>query len=146
MDRHDAERRARVAGAGNGHVTPNAARDSGRYESRRQPVTDAPMNEPSMHERRRRRAEARHVRPIAGAGTGGRGHQGHLAPRPDGRSVVIAICAVIWGGNGAWSAAYGLGLVILNFVLAGAIITVTARISFGLMMGGSCSATCCASA
>lgn len=50
--------------------------------------------------------------------------------------VVIAICAVIWGGNGAWSAAYGLGLVILNFVLAGAIITVTARISFGLMMGG----------
>lgn len=24
MDRHDAERRARVAGAGNGHVTPNA--------------------------------------------------------------------------------------------------------------------------
>lgn len=50
--------------------------------------------------------------------------------------VIIAVCAVIWGGNGAWSAAYAVGLVLLNFLLAGAIITVTARISFGLMMGG----------
>lgn len=50
--------------------------------------------------------------------------------------VVVAVCAVIWGGNGAWSAAYGVALVLLNFLLAGAIITVTARISFGLMMGG----------
>ncbi len=49
--------------------------------------------------------------------------------------VLIAICGVIWGANGAWSAAYGIGIVLANFALSAAIIAGTARISLGLMMG-----------
>jgi hypothetical protein len=49
--------------------------------------------------------------------------------------VVIAICGVIWGGDGAWSSAYGIAIVLANFLLAAGIIAVTARISLGLMMG-----------
>jgi len=50
--------------------------------------------------------------------------------------VVIAICGVIWGGDGAWSSAYGIAIVLANFLLAAGIIATTARISLGLMMGG----------
>lgn len=50
--------------------------------------------------------------------------------------VIIAVCGLIWKGDGAWSAAYGVALVLLNFLLAAAIIAVTARISLSLMMGG----------
>jgi hypothetical protein len=50
--------------------------------------------------------------------------------------VIIAICGVIWGGNGAWSAAYGIAIVLANFLLAAAIIATTARISVALIMGG----------
>lgn len=49
--------------------------------------------------------------------------------------VIVAICAVIWGGNGAWSALFGIAIVLVNFALAAGIIAVTARISLGLMMG-----------
>ena len=49
--------------------------------------------------------------------------------------VIIAICGVIWGGDGAWSSAYGIAIVLANFLLAAGIIAVTARISLGLMMG-----------
>ena len=49
--------------------------------------------------------------------------------------VVIAVCGVIWGGDGAWSAAYGIAIVLANFLLAAATIATTARISLGLMMG-----------
>ena len=49
--------------------------------------------------------------------------------------VVIAIGGVIWGGDGAWSAAYGIGIILANFLLAAGIIATTARISLGLMMG-----------
>lgn len=49
--------------------------------------------------------------------------------------VLIAICAVIWGGDGAWSAAYAIGLVLANFALAAALIAVTARINLHVMMG-----------
>jgi len=48
--------------------------------------------------------------------------------------VLIAVCAVIWGGDGAWSAAYGIALVLVNFALAAALIALTVRISLGLMM------------
>jgi hypothetical protein len=48
--------------------------------------------------------------------------------------VLVAICAVIWGGDGAWSALYGIALVLTNFALAAATISTTARISLGLMM------------
>jgi hypothetical protein len=50
--------------------------------------------------------------------------------------VIIAVCGVIWGGSGAWSAAYGVAIVLANFLLAAAIIAATARISLGLLMGG----------
>jgi hypothetical protein len=49
--------------------------------------------------------------------------------------VLIAICAVIWGLHGAWSSAYAIALVLVNFALAAALISLTARISLGLMMG-----------
>lgn len=51
--------------------------------------------------------------------------------------VVIAICAVIWGSAGAWSAAFAIGLVLVNFALSAALISYTAKISLGLMMGAT---------
>lgn len=50
--------------------------------------------------------------------------------------VIIALCGVIWRGDGAWSAAYGVLIVLANFLLAAAIIAIAARISLGMMMGG----------
>lgn len=49
--------------------------------------------------------------------------------------VLIAICGVVWGLEGAWSSAYGIAIVLVNFALAAALIGITARISLGLMMG-----------
>jgi hypothetical protein len=49
--------------------------------------------------------------------------------------VLIAICGVIWGMDGAWSSAYGVALVLVNFGIAAGLIAFTARISLGLMMG-----------
>jgi hypothetical protein len=49
--------------------------------------------------------------------------------------VIVAICAVIWGGAGAASAVYGIAIVLANFALSAALIAWTARISVGLMMG-----------
>jgi hypothetical protein len=48
--------------------------------------------------------------------------------------VLVAVCGVIWGVDGAWSSAYAIVLVLLNFGLAAAFIAVTARISLTLMM------------
>jgi hypothetical protein len=50
--------------------------------------------------------------------------------------VIIAICLVIWSVDGALSSAYGVAIVLANFLLSAAIIATTARISLGLMMGG----------
>ncbi len=41
--------------------------------------------------------------------------------------LMIAICGVIWGGDGVWSSAYGIALVLVNFAIAAALIAVTAR-------------------
>jgi hypothetical protein len=49
--------------------------------------------------------------------------------------VLIAICGVLWGGDGALSAVYGVALILVNFALSAGLISVTARISLGLMMG-----------
>ncbi|MFT3853570.1 MAG: ATP synthase subunit I [Ilumatobacteraceae bacterium] len=49
--------------------------------------------------------------------------------------VLIAVCAAIWGLDGAWSSAYGVAIVLVNFLLAAGLIALTARISLGLMMG-----------
>ncbi|MGB0114034.1 MAG: ATP synthase subunit I [Ilumatobacteraceae bacterium] len=51
--------------------------------------------------------------------------------------VLIAVCGVIWGVNGAWSSAYGIVIVLANFALAAAFIASAARISLGLMMGAT---------
>ena len=50
--------------------------------------------------------------------------------------VLIAICGVIWGSDGAISSAYAIALVLVNFGLSAAIIAVTGRISLAVMMGG----------
>lgn len=49
--------------------------------------------------------------------------------------VLIAVCGVMWGGDGVWSSAYGIALVLVNFALASSLIAMSARISLGLMMG-----------
>jgi hypothetical protein len=49
--------------------------------------------------------------------------------------LLIAVCAVIWGADGAWSSMYGIAIVLTNFALAAALIAGAARISVGLMMG-----------
>jgi hypothetical protein len=51
--------------------------------------------------------------------------------------VLIAICGVLWGADGAWSAAYGIAIVCANFLLAAALISSTAKISLGLMMAAT---------
>ena len=51
--------------------------------------------------------------------------------------LLIAVCAVIWGVNGAWSAALGIALVLLNFGLSALTISTTAKISLALMMGAT---------
>ena len=49
--------------------------------------------------------------------------------------VLMAVCAAIWGVNGAYSCAYALVIVFGNFALAAALVAYTARISYALMMG-----------
>lgn len=48
--------------------------------------------------------------------------------------LLIAICGFIWGLDGAWSSAYAIAIVLINFALASGIVAVTARISLQLMM------------
>ncbi|TDI57413.1 MAG: hypothetical protein E2O96_00295 [Acidobacteria bacterium] len=43
--------------------------------------------------------------------------------------VLVALFAITGGWTGAWSAALGIALVIANFLLAGAILSISARIS-----------------
>lgn len=49
--------------------------------------------------------------------------------------VLIGAFGLIWGLDGAYSTAYGLAIVVCNFALAGALLSWSARISPGLMMG-----------
>lgn len=51
--------------------------------------------------------------------------------------VIIGVCAVIWGLDGAGSALFGMAIVLANFALSAALIATTARISIGLMMGAT---------
>ncbi len=50
--------------------------------------------------------------------------------------LLIAICGVIWGADGAWSSAYAIGIVLANFSLSAAIIMVGSRISYAALLGG----------
>ena len=49
--------------------------------------------------------------------------------------VLILIAGFIWGADVAISGAFGCALVMVNFALAAALISTTARISLALMMG-----------
>jgi hypothetical protein len=49
--------------------------------------------------------------------------------------LLVAVCGLLWGLHGAYSCAYGIAIVLVNFLLAAGIVAVTARISLGLMMG-----------
>jgi ATP synthase I chain len=49
--------------------------------------------------------------------------------------LIVAVGWVIWGADGAWSSAYGIAIVLVNFALAAGLVAMTARISLGLMMG-----------
>ncbi|MFM8648316.1 MAG: ATP synthase subunit I [Actinomycetota bacterium] len=49
--------------------------------------------------------------------------------------VSVAVCSVFAGLDGVFCSLYGIGLVLVNFLLAAGLVAVTARISLGLMMG-----------
>lgn len=51
--------------------------------------------------------------------------------------VLIGLAGLVWGTAGAWSAAYAIALVLINFALSAALISSTAKISLGLMMGAT---------
>lgn len=51
--------------------------------------------------------------------------------------VLFAASWLIWGSNGAWSSAYGLGVVLCNFMAAAGIVVLTVRISYALMMAAT---------
>ena len=51
--------------------------------------------------------------------------------------ILIVVFGLIWGLDGALSTAYGLGLVVANFVLAAAMLSYAGRISPGFLMGAA---------
>ena len=48
--------------------------------------------------------------------------------------ILILAFGLIWGLDGAYSTAYGLAIVVVNFALAAGMLAYAARISLGLMM------------
>lgn len=51
--------------------------------------------------------------------------------------VMVGVAALVWGPEGAASAAFAIGLVLVNFALSAVLIARTAKISLGLMMGAT---------
>jgi hypothetical protein len=51
--------------------------------------------------------------------------------------VLILVFGLIWGVNGALSTAYAIALVLVNFALSAAILSWSARVSLGLLMGAA---------
>jgi hypothetical protein len=49
--------------------------------------------------------------------------------------VLLLVAGIIWGLDGALSSAYGLAIVLVNFLAAAALLAWSARISLALMMG-----------
>ena len=49
--------------------------------------------------------------------------------------AVVVVAGLVWGGDGAMSAAYGLGLVLANFALSAASLVWAGRRSVTLLMG-----------
>ena len=48
--------------------------------------------------------------------------------------LLIGLCALIWGADGAASSAYAIAIVLVNFAFAAGIVAVTAKISLRVMM------------
>ena len=51
--------------------------------------------------------------------------------------IIVAVCSVFAGMDGAISAVYAIAIVLINFLFAAGLMAVTARISLGLMMGAA---------
>ncbi|HSJ90981.1 MAG TPA: ATP synthase subunit I [Ilumatobacter sp.] len=51
--------------------------------------------------------------------------------------ALIGLAGLIWGTAGAWSAGFAIALVLVNFALSAFLISSTAKISLGLMMGAT---------
>lgn len=51
--------------------------------------------------------------------------------------ALIGLAGLVWGTAGAWSAAFAIALVLVNFALSAFLISSTAKISLGLMMGAT---------
>lgn len=51
--------------------------------------------------------------------------------------VVVGLGTLFWGLDGALSSAYAVLIVLANFLLAATLISTTAKISLGLMMGAT---------
>jgi len=49
--------------------------------------------------------------------------------------LLVLACGAVWGLTGVTGALYGIAIVVCNFVISAALITMTARISLSLMMG-----------
>ena len=61
-----------------------------------------------------------HDHPPRRAGARGHVSQDMVRRGSSSRPLLIAVCAVIWGADGAWSALFGIALVLVNFALAAA--------------------------
>ena len=51
--------------------------------------------------------------------------------------ALVVVFGLVWGIDGALSTAFAIGLVLLNFALSAAILSWSARISIGLLMGAT---------
>lgn len=51
--------------------------------------------------------------------------------------LLLAVAGALWGLDGVWSSAYGIALVLVNFLLAAALVATSARISLALMMAAT---------
>ena len=51
--------------------------------------------------------------------------------------VLILACYLIWGSDGAWSGAYAIGLVLINFLLSALLIGWAAKISLVVLMAAT---------
>ena len=49
--------------------------------------------------------------------------------------VLVALCGIVWGLDGALSSAYAVALVVVNFLVAAALMAWAARISVAMLMG-----------
>ncbi len=51
--------------------------------------------------------------------------------------VVVVVAGLVWGVNGALSAAFAIGLVLVNFLVSASLLAWSARISLGLIMAAA---------